>query len=210
MVKNRLESRAKSKPRPQAGSVEVIAGCMFSGKTEELIRRLRRAKIARQEIQVFKPIIDKRYSKDKLASHSGHEFEATPVNNVEEIRELLEQDTTVVAIDEAHFFEEEVAPFVQELADKRIRVIVAGLEMDFRGKPFGPMPILMAQTDNVDKFKAICIICGEPATRTQRLVDGEPAHYNDPVIVVGAGELYEARCREHHEVNPPRNLSRQK
>lgn len=205
MVESLPERGAENEPFPQrTGSVEVIAGSMFSGKTDELIRRLRRAKIARQKIQVFKPIIDVRYSKENLASHSGSEFEATPVNNVNEIRGLLEEDTNVVAIDEAQFFDDEIAPFVQELANKNVRVIVAGLEMDFRGEPFGPMPLLLAQADKVDKFEAICMVCGEAATRTQRLVDGKPAHFDDPIVVVGASELYEARCREHHEVKLPR------
>ncbi len=186
--------------RHQFGSVEVITGSMFCGKTDELIRRLRRAAIAKQKVQVFKPAIDNRYANEKVTSHAGSEFEAKPISAAKEIRGCLEEDVTVVAIDEAQFFDDEIIPIVQELADKGIRVIVAGLDTDFRGEPFGPMPVLMAQAERVDKLQAICMVCGEPATRTQRLVNGQPAHYNDPVVIVGAAELYEARCRQHHVV----------
>lgn len=196
-----IESGKELEPVPLGpGSIEVIAGSMFSGKTDELIRRLRRAKIARQKIQVFKPVIDDRYNVNKVSSHSGSEFDATPVNNVDEIRELLQSDTTVVAIDEAQFFENEIVPFVQELADKKVRVIIAGLDTDFKGEEFGPMPILLAHAERIDKLHAICMTCGKAALRTQRLVNGVPASYDDPQVVVGASELYEARCREHHEV----------
>ena len=180
--------------------MEVITGSMFSGKTDELIRRLRRARIARQKIQVFKPSIDARYQVDKVTSHAGGEFEATPVSGAEEIATRLDRDTTVVAVDEAQFFPESLVPVLQGLADGGLRVIVAGLDSDFRGQPFGPMPVLMALAERVDKLHAICMVCGEPATRTQRLIDGVPAHEADPVIVVGASELYEARCRRHHVV----------
>jgi thymidine kinase len=186
--------------RHHSGSVEVITGSMFCGKTDELIRRLRRATIARQKVQVFKPAIDTRYAIEKVTSHAGTEFVATPIHNASQIRELLEYDVTVVAIDEAQFLDDEIIPLVQELADRGIRVIIAGLDTDFRGEPFGPMPVLMAQAERVDKLQASCMVCGEPATRTQRLVNGEPAHYNDPVVIVGAAELYEARCRKHHIV----------
>ena len=205
-----VERGKEKEPVPLgSGSLEVITGSMFSGKTDELIRRLRRAKIARQKIQVFKPIIDDRYCVNKVSSHSGHEFDATPVNDVEEIRELLEADTTVVAIDEAQFFGKEIVPLAQELADRRIRVIVAGLDTDFRGDEFGPMPSLLTHAERIDKLHAICMTCGKAALRTQRLVDREPANYNDPLVVVGASELYEARCREHHEVpgKPSKDLS---
>ena len=183
-----------------SGRVEVIAGPMFSGKTEELIRRLRRAEIAQQKIQVFKPAIDKRFGTEKLASHAGSEFNASPVDKAGEVLDLVEEGTTVVAIDEAQFFDDELASVVQALADRGIRVIVAGLDTDFRGEPFGPMPVLIVQAEQVDKIHAICMVCGDAAPRTQRLIDGRPAHYNDPVVIVGASELYEARCRDHHEV----------
>ncbi len=185
------------------GSVEVVCGSMFSGKTDELIRRLRRATIARQKVQVFKPVIDNRYSVEKVTSHAGTSFEALPVTNAKTIVDKLEKDTTVVAIDEAQFFDDEILTIVQQLADKGLRVVVAGLDTDFRGEPFGPMPVLMAQAERVDKLQAICMVCGEPATRTQRLVNGNPAHYHDPIVIVGASEMYEARCRQHHQV--PRN-----
>ncbi len=182
------------------GSVEVICGSMFSGKTEELIRRLRRAVIARQNVQVFKPAIDIRYSEEKVASHAGMVFEAIPVSRSAEIMERLHPETTVVGVDEAQFFDGDIVTIVQQLANKGIRVIVAGLDQDFRGEPFGSMPLLLALAENVDKLQAICVVCGEPGTRTQRLVNGQPAHYHDPVVIVGAAEMYEARCRQHHEV----------
>ncbi|MFN2275372.1 MAG: thymidine kinase [Anaerolineales bacterium] len=186
--------------RHTTGSVEVITGSMFSGKTDELIRRLRRAKIARQQIQVFKPSIDDRYGVEKLASHAGTEFEATPIEAPREIFALLQPDTTVVAVDEAQFFDETICDTVQSLAERGLRVLVAGLDTDFRAEPFGPIPRLMAQAERVDKLHAICMVCGGPASRTQRLIDGKPARYDDPVVVIGANELYEARCRQHHEV----------
>jgi thymidine kinase len=182
------------------GSIEVITGSMFCGKTEELIRRLRRATIAKQKVQVFKPTIDNRYGEEKVTSHAGANFAALPINNASEIKEHLRADTTVVAIDEAQFFDAEIISITQQLADQGIRVIVAGLDTDFRGEPFGPMPILMSKAEKVDKLHAICVLCGEEASRTQRLVDGNPARYDDPVVIVGAAELYEARCREHHRV----------
>ncbi len=182
------------------GSLEVITGSMFSGKTDELIRRLRRAVIARQRVQVFKPQIDDRYDKAKLTSHAGSEFEASPVADLGSIEAQLVDDTTVVALDEAQFFDEGIVEVARMLADRGLRVIVAGLDSNFRGEPFGPMPLLMATAERVDKLHAICMVCGEPASRTQRLIDGQPARASDPVIVVGASELYEARCRAHHEV----------
>lgn len=182
------------------GRLEVITGPMFCGKTDELLRRLRRAIIAKQKIQVFKPGFDIRYSSEKVTSHAGNEYDAHPVENILEVTSLLNDDVTLVAIDEAQFFGEEIIDVVQELVDKGIRVIVAGLDMDFRGEPFGQMPVLLAQAEIVDKLHAICMVCGEEATRTQRLVDGKPAYYDDPIIIVGASEMYEARCRIHHQV----------
>ena len=182
------------------GSVEVITGSMFCGKTDELIRRLRRATIAKQAVQVFKPALDKRYGESKVVSHAGSQYDATPVDDAAAIRAKLHKDTTVVAIDEAQFMDDDLIPLVNELAERGLRVIVAGLDTDFRAEPFGPMPALIAQAEWVDKFQAICMVCGGTAARTQRLVDGKPAHYDDPVVIVGAQELYEARCRKHHEV----------
>ena len=182
------------------GSIEVITGSMFCGKTDELIRRLRRATIARQKVQVFKPAIDNRYASEKVTSHAGSEFDALPVQSVEEVLKKLEPDTTVLGIDEAQFFDEDIINIIQQLADRGLRVIVAGLDTDFRGEPFGPIPTLMAKAEVVDKLHAICMVCGEPASRTQRLVNGEPARYDDPVGIVGAPEVHEARCRKHHLV----------
>jgi thymidine kinase len=183
-----------------AGSIEVICGSMFSGKTDELIRRLRRATIARQKVQVFKPAIDVRYAVEKVTSHAGADYDAIPVGTSAEILTRLDSDTTVVGIDEAQFFDEGIFEVTQQLAARGIRILVAGLDMDFRGEPFGPIPELMAKAERVDKLQAICMVCGEPASRTQRLVNGQPARYDDPVVIVGASEMYEARCREHHEV----------
>ena len=182
------------------GSIDVITGSMFCGKSEELIRRLRRASIAKQKIQVFKPAFDDRYAVEKVTSHSGSEFDAVPILGAPEIPQKLLADTTVIAIDEAQFFDAELVTITQELADHGIRVLVAGLDTNFRGEPFGSMPELMAKAEIVDKLHAICMVCGEPASRTQRLIDGEPAKYDDPVVIVGASELYEARCRKHHQV----------
>lgn len=182
------------------GIIEVITGPMFSGKSDELIRRLRRARIARQKIQVFKPAIDTRFANDKVTSHAGTEFEATPVESAARIGEQVSEDTTVVGIDEGQFFDPQLIEVARSLADRGVRVIIAGLDTDFRGEPFGPMPMLMAQAELVEKLSAICMVCGDAATRTQRLINGRPAKFDDPVVVVGASELYEARCRSHHQV----------
>jgi len=186
--------------KPTGGWIEVICGSMFSGKTEELIRRVRRAQFARQKIQVFKPAIDTRYADREVASHNGMQAEALPVENAAQIRELIEPDTTMVALDEVQFFDDEVVALCEDMAANGVRVVVAGLDMDFRGEPFGPVPALMARAELVDKLQAICVVCGGPASRTQRIVNGEPAAYDDPVILVGAEEAYEARCRGCHEV----------
>ena len=182
------------------GVLEVITGSMFCGKTDELIRRLRRATIAKQKVQVFKPVIDDRYLVEKVKSHAGNVFDASPIQLASEIVDNLDPDTTLVAIDEAQFFDSAIVQITDELANQGLRVIVAGLDTNFRGEPFGPMPILMAKAENVTKLHAICMVCGEAACRTQRLVNGKPANYDDPIVIVGASELYEARCREHHEV----------
>jgi thymidine kinase len=187
------------------GRIELICGSMFSGKTEELIRRLRRAVIARQKVQVFKPLIDTRYHSERVTSHNGMDFEARPVRAPEDILADLRSDTTVVAIDEVQFFDDDVIEVCNYLANQGKRVICAGLDTDFRGVPFGPMPALMARAEQVDKLHAICVVCGEEASRTQRLIDGQPAAYDDPVVLVGAAEVYEARCRQCHEVRPRQN-----
>ena len=184
----------------QMGSVEVITGSMFCGKTEELIRRLRRATIAKQKIQVFKPVIDDRYAYTKVTSHAGSDIEAYPINNSTELLEHLDPEATVIGIDEAQFFDQGIVDVANHLADRGLRVIVTGLDTDFRGEPFSCMPVMIAKADKVDKLSAICMVCGGPATRTQRLIDGRPAHYNEPIVVVGASNMYEARCRRCHEV----------
>jgi thymidine kinase len=183
-----------------SGSIEVVTGSMFSGKTDELIRRLRRARIARQKVQVFKPRIDNRYHVEKVTSHAGNEFDALPIDSSADLIPNLDADTSVVGIDEAQFFDEGIVAVAVALAEKGIRVIVAGLDTDFRGEPFGCMPVFMAIAERVEKLQAICMVCGESASRTQRLVNGKPARYSDPIVIVGASEMYEARCREHHEV----------
>lgn len=186
--------------RQDRGWIEVICGSMFSGKTEELIRRVRRAQIARQKVQVFKPRLDDRYQFERVASHTGMQLDAIVVGGAREIPPLVAPDTTVVVIDEGQFFDWTIADVCDFLADNGRRVIIAGLDLDFRGEPFGPMPLLMAQAERVDKLQAICVICGAPASRTQRLINGQPASYDDPVIMVGAEEVYEARCRHCHQV----------
>lgn len=187
------------------GRIELICGSMFSGKTEELIRLLRRAVIAKQQVQVFKPAIDDRFHVEKVTSHVGSAFEAQPINISTDIFAQLDPATTVVAIDEVQFFDPEIVAICEKLAETGKRVICAGLDMDFRGEPFGPMPALLARAEQVTKLHAICVCCGEEASRTQRLVEGEPAAYDDPVVMVGASEAYEARCRQCHVVLPPRN-----
>lgn len=182
------------------GWIEVICGSMFSGKSEELIRRVRRAEIARQKVQVFKPALDTRYTDKAVVSHDGNKVFAYSVKESREILELLLPDVQVVAIDEAQFFDDKIVDICQTLADNGKRVIVAGLDQDFRGEPFGPMPKLLAVAEKVDKLQAICMVCGKPASRTQRLINGEPAYYDDPTILIGAEDVYEARCREHHIV----------
>ena len=184
----------------KSGWLEVITGPMYCGKSEELIRRLRRVKIAKQKVKVFKPVLDDRYSRKDVVSHSGNSIEAVPVDHPEEILERIDAAVDVVGIDEAQFFHEDLVEICEDLADRGIRVILAGLDRDFRNQPFGPMPELMARDEYVDKLHAICIQCGEPASRTQRLIDGEPAAADDPVILVGASEVYEARCRSCHAI----------
>jgi len=183
-----------------SGWVEVVTGCMFSGKTEELLRRLRRAEIAGQEVAVFKPSLDDRYGEGTVGSHNGRQWDATIVDaedGVWEIPEALNGEK-VVAIDEANFFSEELVAVCERLAADDRRVIVSGTDQTFRGEPFEPVPRLIALAEYVDKYQAICAVCGEPATRNQRLIDGEPAHVDDPTIMVGAEESYEARCRNCH------------
>ena len=184
---------------PQRGGwLEVICGPMFSGKSEEMIRRLRRAEIAGQRVVIFKPRIDDRYDADDVVSHAGIRMRGVPVGSVAElVARAAGHD--VVGIDEVQFFDVGVVGAALSLADGGIRVVAAGLDRDFRRLPFGPMPELLAHAEFVDKLQAVCHRCGGPATTTQRLVDGQPAHYSGDTIVVGAAEQYEARCRDCHE-----------
>jgi thymidine kinase len=184
-----------------AGWIEVICGVMFSGKSEELIRRVRRAIIAKKKVQVFKSHLDERYSGIyQVSSHDGRTVEAVPVDTPEQIAHLVHPDTQVVAIDEAQFLDDSIVPLVTALANRGMRVIIAGTDSDFRGEPFGPMPELLAIAEVVDKLHAICVICGNPASRNQRLIGGRPARYDSPTIMVGSTEAYEARCRACHSV----------
>jgi thymidine kinase len=184
------------------GWIEVVTGSMFSGKSEELIRRVRRALIARRRVQVFKSALDDRYEGVRtISSHSGSEgVDAIPVRTSTELLEKVHRDTQVIAVDEVQFLDVGIVDVLCLLADRGMRVIVAGIDMDFRGEPFGPMPRILALAEAVDKLHAICVKCGHSATRNQRLVNGEPAPYESPVVQVGGSESYEARCRRCHEV----------
>lgn len=182
------------------GHIEVICGSMFSGKSEELIRRVRRGHYARQRVQVFKPSLDTRSELTTVTSHDGRDVQAVAVDSTAELLARVADDTEVVAIDEAQFFDDDLPLVCRKLADRGVRVIAAGLDLDFRGEPFGPMPQLLAQAEEVQKLHAICMVCGEDASRTQRIINGQPAAYDDPIILIGADEAYEARCRHHHEV----------
>lgn len=184
-----------------AGWIEVICGVMFSGKSEELIRRVRRAIIARKKVQVFKSHLDERYAGIyHISSHDGRTVEAVPIDTPDQIARLVLSDTQVVAIDEAQFLDPSIVELVTALAKRGSRVIIAGTDCDFRGEPFGAMPELLAVAEVVDKLHAICVICGNPASRNQRLIGGKPARYDSPTIMVGSNEAYEARCRSCHSV----------
>ena len=183
------------------GWIEVICGVMFSGKSEELIRRVRRAIIAKRNVQVFKSHLDERYAGIyHISSHDGRSVEAIPVDSAAQIAQRVERTTQVVAIDEAQFLDASVVALATSLAERGVRVVVAGTDTDFRGEPFGPMPELLAVAEVVDKLHAICVVCGNPASRNQRLIEGKPARYDSPVIMVGGQESYEARCRSCHKV----------
>lgn len=184
----------------QPGWIEVITGVMFSGKSEELIRRVRRAVIARKQVQVFKSHLDDRYGVYTVTTHDGVAVEAHPVSTSVEIAGLVRRESSVIAIDEAQFLDRGIVDVATALADRGSRVILAGTDMDFRGEPFGAIPHLLAVAEHVDKLHAICVVCGEPACRNQRLIDGRPAPYDSPTIMVGGAESYEARCRSCHQV----------
>ena len=182
------------------GFIEVVCGPMFAGKTEELIRRIKRLEYAKQNVLVFKPKIDTRYDKDEIVSHNMSKKPSIIIDKSTEIIPYIKDDTDAVVIDEVQFFDHDIVQIAEDLADKGIRVIVGGLDRDFRGEPFGVMPKLITTAEFVTKLTAMCTKCGAPATRTQRLVDKKPASYYDPIILVGASESYEARCRHCHEV----------
>ena len=184
------------------GSLEVICGPMFSGKSEELMRRLRRAKIARQQVVTFKSCLDNRTLLDHVVSHDGNKLTAQPITDVEHIESaLLDTTVNVIGIDEVQFFSPSIVPLICSLIDQGKRIIVAGLDLDFRGAPFGPMPTLLALADKITKLKAICCLCGIDAHFTQRLINNEPAKYDDPIIMVGAQEAYQARCRACYAID---------
>ena len=182
------------------GWIEVICGCMFAGKTEELIRRINVLSYARKNILVFKPKIDDRYSTTEIASHAGSKVPCIVISEAKEILDHVNYDTDVVAIDEIQFFDEDVVDICEYLADSGLRVMVAGLDKDFRGEPFGVLPDLLTRAEFVTKLTAVCAKCGAPATRTQRIINGKPASFNDPIVLVGAKEAYEPRCRHCHEI----------
>jgi thymidine kinase len=186
------------------GWIEVIAGVMFSGKSEELIRRVRRALIARKRVQVFKSHLDARYAGVyAVSSHDQRTIEAVPIDTSEQLMLRLDPSAHVVAVDEAQFLDEGIVRVATTLAERGRRVILAGTDTDFRGEPFGAMPQLMAVAESVDKLHAICVLCGAPASRNQRLIGGRPAPYDSPTIMVGAADSYEARCRACHQVPRP-------
>lgn len=186
------------------GSIEVICGPMFAGKSEEIIRRIRRIEYAKKKVVCFKPGIDNRYSVDEICSHNQTKKKSYVISKAKDIYQYLEEDTYAVVIDEVQFLDEDIIQICEDLAYKGIRVIVGGLDMDFRGEAFSIMPELLSRAEYVTKLTAICVKCGEPATRTQRVVNGVPAFYEDPIVIVGASEAYEPRCRFCHEV-PHRN-----
>ena len=182
------------------GFIEVITGPMFAGKTEELIRRVKRMEYAHKNYVIFKPAFDNRYSESEIVSHNKKALHAINISHGSDIRRHLKENTQAIVIDEVQFFDESMLKYVMEFAEEGYRVICAGLDTDFRGEPFGIIGQIMAVAESVTKLTAICSVCGESATRTQRIIDGKPAYYNDPTILVGANDSYEARCRSCHIV----------
>lgn len=182
------------------GWIEVICGSMFAGKTEELLRRVKRLEYAKKNIVVFKPLMDNRFSENEVVSHNNNRTKSVNISLSRQIFDHIDSETQVVAIDEIQFLDEEAVSIVDYLANCGVRVIVSGLDKDFRGEPFSFMPKLIAIAEYVTKLTAICVKCGDPATRTQRIVNGKPAKYNDPIVLIGAEESYEARCRSCHKV----------
>lgn len=182
------------------GWIEVIVGCMFAGKTEELIKRIKVLHYAKKKLQVFKPRIDNRYSEEEIASHCGSRYQSQQINKAREILDLVEDDCVAVFVDEVQFLDQEIVAVSDILAKRGIRVILAGLDTDFRGEPFAIIPELMANAEFVTKLAAVCSCCGSAATRTQRLINHQPAKYTDPIILIGAMETYEPRCRHCHQI----------
>ena len=183
------------------GWIECICGSMFSGKSEELLRRIKRGVIAKQKVLLFKPSIDNRYEENKVSTHNGNSYESVNIDKAEQIYEYINDEKyDIIGIDEVQFFDDKIVEVINKLADNGVRVIVAGLDMDFKAEPFYPMPEIMAISEMVTKLHAVCNKCGKEATRRQRLINGEPAKYDDPIVVIGASESYEARCRHCHEI----------
>lgn len=183
------------------GWIECICGSMFSGKSEELLRRIKRGVIAKQKVLLFKPSIDNRYEENMVSTHNGNSYESVNIDKAEQIYDyIIDKKYDIIGIDEVQFFDEKIVEVINKLADDGIRVIVAGLDMDFKAEPFHPMPEIMAVSEMVTKLHAVCNKCGKEASRSQRLIDGEPARYDDPIVVIGASESYEARCRHCHKI----------
>ncbi|MBF0713881.1 thymidine kinase [Gemella sp. GH3] len=184
------------------GWIECICGSMFSGKSEELLRRIKRGVIAKQNVLLFKPTIDNRYEAGKVSTHNGNSYDSICIENSKDIYKYIKEEKyDIIGIDEIQFFDEDIVYVINNLANKGIRVIVAGLDMDFRGEPFYPMPEIMAISEIVTKLHAVCSKCGREASRSQRLLDGKPAKYDDEIVVIGASESYEARCRHCYEID---------
>ena len=183
------------------GWIECICGSMFSGKSEELLRRIKRGVIAKQKVLLFKPSIDNRYDENRVSTHNGNSYDTISIEKSSDILNFV-KDTKydIIGIDEIQFFDNDIVKIINKLADDGIRVIVAGLDMDFKAEPFHPMPEIMAISEMVTKLHAVCNKCGKEASRSQRLINGKPAKYDDPVVVIGASESYEARCRHCHEI----------
>lgn len=186
------------------GQLTVVCGSMYAGKSEELIRLARRALYAKKKVQVFKPAIDSRYDDEMVVTHMGVKHPSVPVKGVEELRKAIDKDTDYVCIEEVQFFDRSVVDLATDLADRGVEVVCAGLDQDFRRQPFGPMPDLLAVADDVIKLRAICIKCGRPASHTQRIVEGKPAAWDEPIVLIGATESYEARCRACHQIKKPK------
>ena len=191
------------------GWIECICGSMFSGKSEELLRRIKRGVIAKQNVLLFKPSIDNRYEENKVSTHNGNSYESVNIDKAEQIYDYInDKKYDIIGIDEVQFFDDKIVEVINKLADDGVRVIVAGLDMDFKAEPFHPMPEIMAISEMVTKLHAVCNKCGKEASRSQRLINGEPAKYDDPIVVIGASESYEARCRHCHEIK--RSIRRNK